>query len=188
MNAAFLTVHCNGSKNNVYSLVQLCHFASIFDKIQPAPARWFIYLFKLLKLPRKMFTNPLENYLAAEATFLTASIRQGSCQDCCFYSSAQGNFLQIIHHDNQVVREDLPLQGKKNSEVLKNSSVILLIIVNDQSLKSPVWKTRWCIILTPSYPSAIHLCYLPPHFLHLLSSSFVIVSAPLNTGERYQEL
>lgn len=33
MNAACLTVHCDGSENNVYSLVQLCHFASIFGKI-----------------------------------------------------------------------------------------------------------------------------------------------------------
>lgn len=186
MNAAFLTVHCNGSKNSVYSLVQLCHLASIFGKIHPAPVRWFIYLFKLLKLPRKMFTNPLGNYLAAEAAFLTASVRQCSCQECCFYSSAQGNFVHIISHDSQVVREDLSLEGKIFLGTFKNSSIILLIIVNDQLLKSLMRKTRWCIILTPSYPSAIHLCYPLHHFLCLLSSSFV--SVPLSNGERFQVL
>lgn len=60
-----------------------------------------------------MFTNPLENYLAAEAAFLATSVRQCSCQDYCFHSSAQGNFLQIASHDSQVLREDLPLEGKK---------------------------------------------------------------------------
>lgn len=135
-----------------------------------------------------MFRNPLENYLEAEATFLTTSVRQCSCQDYCFYSGARGNFSQITSHDNQVVKEDLPLEGKKFSERFKNSSVILLIMVNDQLLKSPMQKTRWFIILTPSYPSAIHLCYPLPHFPHLLFSSFWIVSAPLNNGERYQEL
>lgn len=89
-----------------------------------------------------MFRNPLENYLEAEATFLTASVRQCSCQDYCFYSGARGNFSQITSHDNQVVKEDLPLEGKKFSERFKNSSVILLIMVNDQLLKSPMQKSR----------------------------------------------
>lgn len=79
-----------------------------------------------------MFTNPLENYLVAEAAFLATSVMQCSCQDYCFYSSAQGNFLRIISQDNQMVREDLPLEGEKFSERFKNSSVILLVIVNDQ--------------------------------------------------------
>lgn len=56
-----------------------------------------------------MFTNPLENYLAAEAAFLAISVRQCSCQDYCFHSSAQGNFLQVT---SQVLRKDLPLEGK----------------------------------------------------------------------------
>lgn len=191
MNTAFLTMHWDESKNNVYSLIQLCHFASIFGEIDPTPVRWFIYLFKLLKLLRKMFTNPLENYLAAEATFqaafLATSIMQCSCQDYCFSSSAQGN-LQVNSHDYQVVREELPLEGKKFSGRFKNSSIILLVVVNDQPLKSPMQKTRWFIILTPSYPSAICLCYPLPHFPCLLFSCFEVMSAPFNNGERDQEL
>lgn len=92
-----------------------------------------------------MFTNPLENYLAAEATFqaafLATSIMQCSCQDYCFSSSAQGN-LQVNSYDYQVVREELPLEGKKFSGRFKNSSIILLVVVNDQPLKSPMQKTR----------------------------------------------
>lgn len=70
-----------------------------------------------------MFTNPLENYLAAEAAFLATSVRQCSCQDYCycFHSSAQGNFLQVASQDNQVLREDLPLEGKKIQEALRTA-------------------------------------------------------------------
>lgn len=78
-----------------------------------------------------MFTNPLENDLAAEAAFLAASVRQCSCQDYCFHSSAQGNFLQIISHDNQVLRENFPLEREKISGRFRNSSIILLVILNE---------------------------------------------------------
>lgn len=89
-----------------------------------------------------MFRNPLENDLAAEGAFLT--LQSGSVVAKTIVSAAvpRVNFLQITSHDYQVLREDLPLEGKKLSGRFKNSSVILLIIVSDQPLKSPVQKTR----------------------------------------------